>query len=316
MAENQEMTWEQKTAQRLEAEMAREAAVPVEQEPQNETPPEDTESEDEVGALSVDENEGEEDSDLDETPDDDAPEEVVDWEKRAKDNQAAFTEKAEEVSRLNEEFTQVTEEYTRGRFELEDATNQARQAHEFLMNMASHRANQARQINLATLPPEQVAQAQLFMQQALAEEQQLKGAYDNFVKQSHELKEKETQREAVVARKVLERQIPDFQNTYPDIIKHMVASGMSQREAQETINPAIIRAFYQSMKVDGASSTVKVEKQTKARPPKSRLVQNQTRGLDGKFKKADEAFRKTTDPRQRVDAWEEKKRLQLAKERR
>ena len=318
MAEDQ--TWEQRTAERLQAEMdsnkAPSGPVAVEEETSQEIPLETAESEDEVdGALSDSDTDEEGATDLEtETPDDDNAEVITDWESRYKEVQAELGRATDHKAERDAEVAEMTEEYTRGRFEFEDATAQAKQAYDYVMQAATQKANQARQINFAQVPPDQVAQAQQWVQQAMAEEQQVKTAYDQFTQHITAEKDKQLQREVVVARKSLQRQIPDFDTNYPEIMKHMVELGMSQREASETINPATIRAYYNSMQLSKAPATVEIEKQPKARLPKSRIAQSQSRGLDGKFKKADEAFRSTTDPSKRRDAWEARTRLRLEKE--
>lgn len=281
-----------------------------------ETPELEAESEDEAdGALSADETDEDESSDLDdEIPEEDDSEEVTDWEVRYKEVQAELSRATERKAEREAKVKKVAEEFTRGKFEFEDASTQARQAFEFILNSATAEANQARQINLAQVPPDQVAAAQNWMQQALAKEQQVKQGYSQFAEHIKAEQAKQTQREAVVARSILEDEIPDFDNAYPAILKHMVDLGMDQERAAQTIDVATIRAYYNSMKLNEAPNTVEVKKETKARAPKSRLSQSQPRGIDGKYKKVDEAYRNTTDKRQRAALWEERQKLKLTAE--
>jgi hypothetical protein len=306
----------QRTIDRLEAELGGKAsAAPVEEEALIEAPPETAESEDEAdGALSADETEDDLEA-LDEAPEGEEAE-VVDWEKRYNDQQSELGRYQEERESSETEHSTAMAEILRARYDLEDRMSEQDQQGKFLVQMTTASADRFRNINWANVPPDQLPALQQQAQQAMMQEQQVTNAYNQQVKRATDIKEQATGREAVIARQRLTRTIPDFDNVYPEMAKYAAGRGMDRDQFNQIVDPAVMEMIYDSMTLRNAPDTITTKKQPKARPPTGRVTQTSSRGLDGKFKKAEEAFRKTTDPKQRKIAWEEKTKLRLAKEQR
>lgn len=315
MAEVQEQTFDERMIQRLEAEMQDSSEEPVEQEaPIDGIPPDAMESEDEAdGALSASETD-EESEDTEEGTPEEETEEVTEWEKRYKDAQSELTkyQQAKEQDAL--EHSNALAEVMQARYALDDRIKQQEQQGQFLVQMMSGNAEQYRNINWSQVPPDQLPQLQQAAQNAFMQEQSVKNAFAQQQEQAKQVQEEALRREATIARQRLTRTIPDFDNTYPEMAKYAKSRGVDINRFNEIVDPALMEMIYDSMQMRTSSQTVEVEKPKQARPPKSRLAPSQPRGLDGKYKKAEEAYRKTTDPRQRAVSWEDKTKLRLAQE--
>ena len=70
------------------------------------------------------------------------------------------------------------------------------------------------------------------------------------------------------------------------------------------------------MNMSATPDIIETTKQNKAKAPKSRSTQDQPKSLDGKYKKVDQAFKKSRNPKERAALWEERAKMRLAKEKR
>ena len=318
---NEELSFVERTAQRLEAEYSGKDK-PVEASDVEDTPDLTAESEvSEDDALTTDGTD-EDESDLDETPEEDEPEHT-DWEKRYKDSQIdiqesreAASEAGDELSRIRAEESDTYAQMTSARYELDDRTKESEQVAQYWANMAQTEVQRARSINFAQVPPEQVAQAQQWQQQAEIKHQQMQQALKHTIEQGTKLREDSLSREAAISRARLTREIPDFDTVYPDIGKFAVDQGVDPQVFKDIIDPGLIRLLNRAMNMSATPDIVETTKQTKAKAPKSRSTQDQPRSQDGKYKKADAAFKKSRNPKERAVLWEERARLRLAKEKR
>ncbi len=324
MADEQELSFVERTAQRLEAEYsggAPKGNQPVEASDLEETPDLTAESEvSEDDALTTDGTE-EEESDLDETPEEEESEHT-DWEKRYKDSQIdiqesreAASEAGDELSRVRAEESDTYAQMTSARFELEDRTKESEQIAQYWASKAQADVQRARSINFANVPPEQVAQAQQWQQQAEINYQQTMQSLNHTVEQGKKLRDESLSREAAVSRARLTRDIPDFDTVYPDIGKFAVDQGVNPQVFKDIVDPGLIRLINRAMNLSATPDIIETTKQTKAKAPKSRSTQDQPRSLDGKYKKVDQAFKKSRNPKERAALWEERANLRLAKER-
>jgi len=325
MAEEQ-LSFQERTAQRLEAEYAGneapKGAKPVEASDLEETPDLTAESEvAEDDAVTTDGTE-EEESDLDETPEEDESEHT-DWEKRYKDSQIdiqesreAASEASEELSRVRSEESDTYAQMTSARFELEDRTKESEQIAQYWANKAQADVQRARSINYAQVPPEQISQAQQWQQQAEINYQQTQQALNHTIEQGKKLREDSLSREAAISRSRLTRDIPDFDTVYPDIGKFAVEQGVNPQVFKDIVDPGLIRLINRAMNMSATPDIIETTKQNKAKAPKSRSTQDQPRSLDGKYKKVDQAFKKSRNPKERAALWEERAKMRLAKEKR
>jgi len=320
------LTFEQRTTQRLEAEYAAKDGgnppTPVEESDiQEDTPDLTAESEAVEDDAAATGDTSEEESDIDEdTPDEPELDEVT-WEKRYKDSQIdikesreAATQASEELSRIRSEESETYAQMTSARFELEDRTKESEQIAQYWANKAMADVQRARSINFANVPPEQIAQAQQWQQQAEINFQQTQQALNHTVEQGKKLREDSLSREAAISRAQLTREIPDFDTVYPEIGKFAVDQGVNPQVFKDIVDPGLIRLINRAMTLSATPDIIETTKQTKAKVPRSRTVQNQPRSLDGRYKKVDEAFRKSTDKNERARLWEERANLRLAKE--
>lgn len=326
MAEEKALSFQERTAQRLEAEYSGNAAPkgvqPVEEpDLEEETPGLTAESEvSEDDALTTDGTD-EEESDLDETPEEDEPEHT-DWEKRYKDSQIdiqesreAASESSEELSRIRAEESDTYAQMTSARYELDDRTKESEQIAQYWANMAQADVQRARSINFAQVPPEQISQAQQWQQQAEIKFQQTQQALKHTIEQGNRLRDESLSREAAISRARLTREIPDFDSVYPEIGKFAVDQGVNPQVFKDIVDPGLIRLLNRAMSMSATPDIIETTKQTKAKAPKSRSTQDQPRSLDGKYKKVDAAFKKSRNPKERAALWEERANLRLAKER-
>ena len=326
MAEEQ-LSFQERTAQRLEAEYAGntapKGAKPVEASDIQEDIP-DLTAESEVAeddAVATDGTE-EEESDLDETPEEEESEHT-DWEKRYKDSQIdiqesreAATQASEELSRVRSEESDTYAQMTSARFELEDRTKESEQIAQYWANKAQADVQRARSINYAQVPPEQISQAQQWQQQAEINYQQTQQALNHTIEQGKKLREDSLSREAAISRSRLTRDIPDFDTVYPDIGKFAVEQGVNPQVFKDIVDPGLIRLINRAMNMSATPDIIETTKQNKAKAPKSRSTQDQPRSLDGKYKKVDQAFKKSRNPKERAALWEERAKMRLAKEKR
>ena len=325
MAEEQ-LSFQERTAQRLEAEYAGntapKGAKPVEASDLEETPDLTAESEvAEDDAVATDGTE-EEESDLDETPEEEESEHT-DWEKRYKDSQIdiqesreAATQASEELSRVRSEESDTYAQMTSARFELEDRTKESEQIAQYWANKAQADVQRARSINYAQVPPEQISQAQQWQQQAEINYQQTQQALNHTIEQGKKLREDSLYREAAISRSRLTRDIPNFDTVYPDIGKFAVEQGVNPQVFKDIVDPGLIRLINRAMNMSATPDIIETTKQNKAKAPKSRSTQDQPRSLDGKYKKVDQAFKKSRNPKERAALWEERAKMRLAKEKR
>lgn len=325
MAEEQ-LSFQERTAQRLEAEYAGntapKGAKPVEASDLEETPDLTAESEvAEDDAVATDGTE-EEESDLDETPEEEESEHT-DWEKRYKDSQIdiqesreAATQASEELSRVRSEESDTYAQMTSARFELEDRTKESEQIAQYWANKAQADVQRARSINYAQVPPEQISQAQQWQQQAEINYQQTQQALNHTIEQGKKLREDSLSREAAISRSRLTRDIPNFDTVYPDIGKFAVEQGVNPQVFKDIVDPGLIRLINRAMNMSATPDIIETTKQNKAKAPKSRSTQDQPRSLDGKYKKVDQAFKKSRNPKERAALWEERAKMRLAKEKR
>ena len=325
MAEEQ-LSFQERTAQRLEAEYAGntapKGAKPVEASDLEETPDLTAESEvAEDDAVATDGTE-EEESDLDETPEEEESEHT-DWEKRYKDSQIdiqesreAASEAVEELSRVRSEESDTYAQMTSARFELEDRTKESEQIAQYWANKAQADVQRARSINYAQVPPEQISQAQQWQQQAEINYQQTQQALNHTIEQGKKLREDSLSREAAISRSRLTRDIPNFDTVYPDIGKFAVEQGVNPQVFKDIVDPGLIRLINRAMNMSATPDIIETTKQNKAKAPKSRSTQDQPRSLDGKYKKVDQAFKKSRNPKERAALWEERAKMRLAKEKR
>jgi hypothetical protein len=324
MAEEQ-LSFQERTAQRLEAEYAGDAAPkgvpPVEASDLEETPDLTAESEvAEDDAVTTDGTE-ESESDLEEAPEEEESENT-DWEKRYKDSQIDIQESREAVNEAKEELSRVRSEesdtyaqMTSARFELEDRTKQSEQIAQYWANMAQADVQRARSINFAQVPPEQVAQAQQWQQAAEIKYQQTQQALNHTIEQGKKLREESLAREAAISRARLTRDIPNFDDVYPELGKFAVEQGVNPEVFKEIVDPGLIGLINRAMNMSATPDIIETTKQTKAKAPKARSTQDQPRSTDGKYKKVDQAFKKSRNPKERAALWEERAKLRLAKER-
>ena len=325
MAEEQ-LSFQERTAQRLEAEYAGntapKGAKPVEASDLEETPDLTAESEvAEDDAVATDGTE-EEESDLDETPEEEESEHT-DWEKRYKDSQIdiqesreAATQASEELSRVRSEESDTYAQMTSARYELEDRTKESEQIAQYWANKAQADVQRARSINYAQVPPEQISQAQQWQQQAEINYQQTQQALNHTIEQGKKLREDSLSREAAISRSRLTRDIPNFDTVYPDIGKFAVEQGVNPQVFKDIVDPGLIRLINRAMNMSATPDIIETTKQNKAKAPKSRSTQDQPRSLDGKYKKVDQAFKKSRNPKERAALWEERAKMRLAKEKR
>ena len=326
MAEEQ-LSFQERTAQRLEAEYAGntapKGAKPVEASDLEETPDLTAESEvAEDDAVATDGTE-EEESDLDETPEEEESEHT-DWEKRYKDSQIdiqesreAATQASEELSRVRSEESDTYAQMTSARFELEDRTKESEQIAQYWANKAQADVQRARSINYAQVPPEQISQAQQWQQQAEINYQQTQQALNHTIEQGKKLREDSLYREAAISRAQLTREIDDFDEVaYPAMAKFAVDNGVNPQVFKDIVDPGLIRLINRAMTLSATPDIIETTKQNKAKAPKSRSTQDQPRSLDGKYKKVDQAFKKSRNPKERAALWEERAKMRLAKEKR
>lgn len=324
MSEEQvQQSFEERLTARLEAEYAGKDAVeaveveePVEELDATGTPDNDAESEaDDDGVLAEDDTE-EESSDLDEETPEQESEEYVVLEKRFKDTQAALHEKSEELSKLRKEVSESIADITRTKFDLVDRTSESEQIARYWHDKALAQVQQARAINFAQVPPEQVAQAQQFIQNAEANYQQVSNELKQTMEQGKKLRDEAISREAAISRAQLTRDIPDFDAVYPELGKFAVDSGVNPKVFQEIVDPGLIKLINKAMTLSREPDTVETLKQTKAKVPRSRAVQEKARDAKGRFKKVDDAYRKETNPKRRAMLWEQRAQLRFEQEKR
>lgn len=324
MPEEKALSFTERTAQRLEAEYAGSEGVKAVEESdiQEDTPDLTAESEvSEDDALATDSTD-EDDSDLDETPDDDEAGNT-DWEKRYKDSQIdiqesreAATTSMEELSRIRAEESDTYAQMTSARYELEDRTKESEQIAQYWANMAQADVRNARSINFAQIPADQVAQAQQWQQQAEIKFQQTQQALKHTVEQGKKLRDDSLSREAAISRARLTREIPDFDQRYPEIGKFAVEQGVSPEVFRDIIDPGLIRLLDRAMTLSVTPDIIETKKQAKAKAPRSRSTQDPPRSLDSKYKKVSEAIKKSTNPKERAALIEERFKLRIAKEKR
>ena len=130
---------------------------------------------------------------------------------------------------------------TSARFELEDRTKESEQIAQYWANKAQADVQRARSINYAQVPPEQISQAQQWQQQAEINYQQTQQALNHTIEQGKKLREDSLSREAAISRARLTREIPDFDQRYPDICKFAVEQGVSPEVFRDIIDPGLIR---------------------------------------------------------------------------
>jgi hypothetical protein len=321
----EEQSFVERTAQRLEAEYAGNEAPkggqPVEASDLEETPDLTAESEADEDDASATGDTTDDESDLEETPEEEPLDEVT-WEKRYKDSQIDIQESreaasvaGEELSRIRSEESDTYAQMTSARFELDDRTKESEQVAQYWANMAQADVQRARSINFALVPPDQVAQAQQWQQQAEIKFQQTQQALNHTIEQGKKLRDDSLSREAAISRARLTREIPDFDAAYPEIGKFAVDQGVNPQVFKDIVDPGLIRLLNRAMNMSATPDIIETTKQTKAKAPKSRSTQDQPRSLDGKYKKVDAAFKKSRNPRERAALWEERANLRLAKER-
>lgn len=306
----------QRIEERLEAESSSSEpeAVPETESDLDETPELSAESEvSEDGALAADETEVDEE-DLDETPESEAEGDTV-WEKRYKDTQAEYTKVSEELSRFRAEESQVFADMTGARYELEDKLTQGEQMAQYWANKAMAEVQQARQVNFANVPPDQIAQAQQWVQQTEAKFQQTQQELQRTMEAAKQAREDALAREAKISRARLTREIRDFDTVYPEIGKFAVDQGVNPAVFRDIVDPGLIRIINMAREMAGTPDAIEtVTKKPKAKTHKVKNAPQLQRDEAGRFKKAEEAMRTARTPQERQKAFFEKKQMQLDRE--
>lgn len=328
MMAEQELSFDERMIQRLEAEYESKdpnggkPPQPVEVSDVDDTPEPTAESEDDSDGVLSAEDTDETESDVD----DDTPEEEelddIPWEQRYKDSQKDIQESREAAKQATEQLESLRAEesaamadITGARFELQDLAEKNEQIAQHWANKALLEVQQARSINFANIPPEQVAQAQQWQQQAEINYQRTQAELSQTIESASKARADAIAREAAISRAKLTREIPNFDEVYPELGKFAVDNGVNPKVFQEIVDPGLIKAIYKLMTLSATPNTIEAVKKTiQAKAPRAKSGQNQPRSIDGKFKRVDEAYRKEKDPKQRARLWEERTALRLAKE--
>ena len=321
MAEEQELSFVERTAQRLEAEYSGDGNRPVEVSDVEDTPDLTAESEDgDDGVLSAEDTD-ETESDVEDTPEEEESENIP-WEQRYKDSQIDIQESreaakvaTEQLDSLRSEESEAMAEITGARFELQDLAQKNEQIAQHWANKAQMDVQRARSINFANIPPEQVAQAQQWQQNAEINYQRTQQELNQTIEQAGKARADALSREAAISRAKLTREIPNFDEVYPELGKFAVSQGVNPKVFQELVDPGMIKLMHKLMTLSASPDTIETLKTTTAKAPKSRSTQDQPRSLDGKYKRVDKAFKQSRNPKERAALWEERAKLRMAKER-
>jgi len=85
---------------------------------------------------------------------------------------------------------------------------------------------------------------------------------------------------------------------------------------QEIVDPGLIKIIHKAMQLSAEPDTIKTHKRKQPKSPRAKATQSQPRTTDGRYKKADAAYRKEKDPKRRAVLWEERAQLRMAQEKR
>jgi len=218
---------------------------------------------------------------------DDETEENHDWKKRYEDQQAELTRLQQVQTERDEQTSAVIGEGLQLKFDLEDRLREATGRAEIMANAMSGNAQQYRNINWATIPPDQVANVQAQAQQAMVMEQQANAAWEQAKNEADEVRSQLKQREAAIAKARLSRTIGLNNEVYGQLREYAVGRGMAPQVFNDITDAAIIEDLHFAMTMRNAGSTVRTDKKRRAKPPRGRGAHNAPRDARGKFAKAE-----------------------------
>ena len=268
----------------------------------------------ETGALDVDPDDDDtEDTDEDGITDgEDDDEEDEPLAKQLADTQTAFHEAREELRKTRNEQAEAMGELTRGRFALDDTLTEATAAAKYWVGLAEQQVMQARNIDLSRVPQEQYAQVQQQVRAAEMQYQQTQQQLRKTLEFAKEQQEAALQREAQVARTILDRRIDNFGDEYPKIAAFAKDRGVNPAVFERLTDPGLVTIVHEAMKAAEAGDSVEeIKRKPKTKKHRSKLTTQQPRDAKGKYRKARRDFEQSTDPKARKAAWLAGKKTQL-----
>lgn len=255
------------------------------------------------------------DQDDDVEPQDETPDEVEhDWQKRYKDAQAELTRLQQSREEFEGELTHQLTEVKRREYELEDTLVEARGNAELLLNALKGQADRYRNVDLSTIPADQLPQWQQQAAAAFQHEQQVMAALNHIKEQHKNAHELQVKREADLALTRLRRTIPGWSNDkYRELGEYAKSRGLDPTLFNAVTNPAVIEMFHDSMMYRQAGSKAKTVSKQKMSKPANANSPTRVRDARGKFVSAKQAFEQAPNER---GAFAKMKEAQLAMERR
>jgi hypothetical protein len=239
--------------------------------------------------------------DYEENPDGDTDpdESSVDWEKRFKDTQRELTRVNEERRERESEQAQIIESAVALRHEFEDQLDVARRHAAVYTESFNQQIAQIEQaFQTGQIEPDKLGEARQYHQSLIQQRNQIQQQVQQLEAMDADVKQKERERKAEIARLRLSRTIPNWsRETYQQIAQYAQERGFSAKEFAETTDARLIELLHDSMTLRKAGKNVQRVRQKQRQRQPNRTAREQPRSADGRFKQAQQQFRENPNTR-------------------
>ena len=287
-----------------EPELESAAAIPVEG---SEDQPEAFGDEDEIESEAPEGNPEDIDSEASE-------EEQVNWKGRFEETQKKLSEVTANRTAMEREHADVMATTLSLRHNLEDTYTEARRyADQYKVAFDSQIGQLEQAFSTGQISPEHLPQARQQYQNLVNQRNGLVKQVEEIGTREAEAKRVDRERKAEIARVRLARTIPNWsREKHRELGEYAEARGFSSEEFNENLDYRFLEILHDSMQLNRSAETVKgIRRQKKAGGP-SRKAPVASRGTNGQFRKAEEAFHKNPNQKGR---FAEMKFRQLQKDR-
>ena len=249
----------------------------------------------------------------DETDDD--IDDSTNWRERYEQAQRKISEVTANRSEMDREHAEIMSTHINLKHELQDSLTEAKQ---FAQAYVGGFQQQIQQLEHAfqngLIEPQNLPQARQQHQMFVQQRNQIQAQIEGLNQKEQEVKQKERERQAEIARVRLSRSIPGWsREVHRELGEYAQSRGFSAEEFGQNLDYRFLELLHDSMQLNRADSAVRgLKHKRKAKGP-VRNAQTTPRSADGRYRQAEKAFRENPGEKGR---FADMKMRQLQKEHR